>query len=311
MTTPAHIPVLYGELLGAVRKGLSGTGDAVVDMTLGLAGHARGILAELPAGSRFVGVDADMDNLAPARAAIESAKPAAKVDLCHGNFRGIGGYLDGLGVREISAASWDLGVSSAHYDIAERGFSFRFDGPLDMRFDRSSGITAEEILATNPAEELVRVFSEYGEERFSKTLAAMVVKDRPAKGKSAYSGTADFAAFLDRVTHDPKSKTRVFQALRMEANGELSAIRESVAAAFARLRSGGTLSVITFHSVEDRLVKRLFQGLTEAPVDELTGRDASPAPADKLTRKPVEPSEEEVLRNPRSRSAKLRVIVKR
>lgn len=314
MPSPEHIPVLYEELLASVRSGLSGKSDVVVDMTLGLAGHACGLMESMRRGGTFVGFDADADNLAIAQSNVEERfgkKLPCDARFVHSNFRDVGQALDSLKLPQISAAFWDLGVSSAHYDLAERGFSFRFDGPLDMRFDRTRGITAQDVLASYREEELVRIFSEYGEERHSKSLAFKICQDRPAKNKSPFSTTAQLATWLDRVSHDPKAKTRVFQALRMEVNQELQAIDKSLRDAFARLKSGGTLSVITFHSVEDRLVKRLFQELTEAPVDPVTGQDQYPAPAVRLSKKPIEPSLEEVARNPRSRSAKLRAVAKR
>lgn len=314
MSSPVHIPVLYQELLASIRSGLSGKSDIVVDMTLGLAGHACGILKELSANDLFVGFDADADNLSIAQKNIVShfgKKIPCATQLLHTNFSRAGAVLDSLGVQSISAAYWDLGVSSAHYDLAERGFSFRFDGPLDMRFDRTQGITAQDILATYSQDDLARIFSEYGEERHSKSIAYKIVQDRPAKNKSPFQSTSQLATWLDRVAHDPKSKVRIFQALRMEVNQELAVIETSIRDLFTRLRSGGTLSVITFHSVEDRLVKHIFQALTTAPIDPITGRDATPAQADRLTKKPQEPSLEELAQNPRSRSAKLRAIIKR
>ena len=314
MEHPSHIPVLYDATLACVRAGLSGTGDTVADMTLGLAGHACGVIAGLGKNDAFVGFDADADNLAIARSNVESrfgAKAPCDARYVHANFRGAGAALDAQsGLPPLSAAYWDLGVSSAHYDLPERGFSFRFEGPLDMRFDRTRGLTARDVLATYREEDLVRIFSDYGEERHSKSLAYKIVQDRKGKGDCPFNTTGELAAWLDRVAHDPKAKTRVFQALRMEVNGELEAITTSLEAAFARLRPGGTLTVITFHSVEDRLVKRWFQKMTEAPVDPFTGRDASPALAAKLHKKPLEPSLEELAQNPRSRSAKLRAVRK-
>jgi 16S rRNA (cytosine1402-N4)-methyltransferase len=278
----AHIPVLLAEAVDAldVRPG-----GLYLDGTFGAGGHTREIAAR---GGRVVAFDVDSEARLP-------PELAGTVQLVHANFADLAAQLDELELGALDGVLFDLGVSSMQFDRGERGFSFQDDGPLDMRLDRSSGQSALDLLATLDERELADTIFEFGEERASRRIARAIVAAREA-GELPVT-TAPFARLVARAIHVRGYQrihpaTRTFQALRIAVNDELGALRGGLAAATERLRAGGRLAVISFHSLEDRIVKQTF-------------RDDPRLRA--LTKKPLAPGEAEVARNPRARSAKLRV----
>jgi 16S rRNA (cytosine1402-N4)-methyltransferase len=286
-----HVPVMVEEIvtqLGAERGGL------FVDCTVGLGGHARALL-DAGAG-RVVGLDRDPDALAIAR---ETLLPYTdRVRLVHADYRDVDEVLRREGIDLVDGALADLGVSSMQLDAAGRGFSFMRDEPLDMRMDRSGGETAAALLARASETELADVIYGYGEERYSRRIARVIVE---ARREAPVDTTGRLAALVRRAVPgrgyariDPA--TRTFQALRIWVNRELEGLERFVQAVVSRLRGGARFAVVTFHSLEDRIVKHTLRAL-----------DRTEAVVRVLTKKPLVPSEDERQRNPRSRSAKLRV----
>jgi 16S rRNA (cytosine1402-N4)-methyltransferase len=272
-------------------------GGLFVDCTVGLGGHARELLSR--GATRLIGIDRDAAALAAAR---ETLAPwASAVELVHADYRDLPDLLDARGVRSIDGALVDLGVSSMQLEGPGRGFSFRRDEPLDMRMDISRGETAAERLARVDEHELADVIFQFGEERRSRRIARAIVAARATK---PIATTGELAAIVRRAQPpgwqriDPA--TRTFQALRIWVNDELAGLDRVLIAAAARLAAGRRLAVLTFHSLEDRIVKHTFRSLAE-------DRDEA-AIVRRLTRRPLVPSDEEVARNPRSRSAKLRAV---
>jgi 16S rRNA (cytosine1402-N4)-methyltransferase len=290
--TPIHEPVMVNETMGFLAPE---GGGLFVDCTVGLGGHARALLER--GATRLIGLDRDRDALAIATA--ELAAWADRIDLVHADYREIEQVLEARGIAGVNGAIADLGVSSMQFEGEGRGFSFKRDEPLDMRMDRSAGPTAANLLATVEEQELANVIFEYGEERYSRRIARAIVEARAA---SPIDTTGRLASLVRRAIPrkgfqriDPA--TRTFQALRIWVNRELAGLDTFLAALVRRLLVGARLAVISFHSLEDRIVKHAFRGLE-------AGEDALRV----LTRKPVVPGETEVARNPRARSAKLRAI---
>jgi 16S rRNA (cytosine1402-N4)-methyltransferase len=287
-----HEPVLVSEavtLLEPARGGL------FVDCTVGLGGHSRALLES--GASRILGLDRDPEALA--MAASELAPYADRVALVHSDYRELDRVLDERGIERVAGALADLGVSSMQLGSEGRGFSFQRDEPLDMRMDRTSGPTAAELLAQVNEEDLANVIFEYGEERYSRRIARGIVQARQV---TPLTTTGQLAQIVRRAVPkrgyqriDPA--TRTFQALRIWVNRELEGLDAFLAAAARRLMAGARLAVIAFHSLEDRIVKHTFRALAQAE-----------AAIRILTKRPIEASEEEVARNPRARSAKLRAI---
>jgi 16S rRNA (cytosine1402-N4)-methyltransferase len=290
----AHVPVMTAEVLQMLRPE---RGGVFVDCTVGLGGHARAILEA--GATRLLGLDRDLHALARAQAAL--APWAADVELVHADFRSISDVLDARGIQSIDGALADLGVSSMQFDAPGRGFSFQRDEPLDMRMDQSSGATAADLVAGATERELADVIFQYGEERFSRRIARALVD---ARAESPIRTTGRLAAVVRRAIPrrgyariDPA--TRTFQALRIWVNRELEGLDRFLETVASRLRIGARLAVITFHSLEDRIVKHTLRALEQQG-----------ARVKVLTRKPVTPAEAEVDRNPRARSAKLRAAEK-
>ncbi|MBA3885492.1 MAG: 16S rRNA (cytosine(1402)-N(4))-methyltransferase RsmH [Acidobacteria bacterium] len=287
-----HEPVLLAETIALLDPS---RGGVFVDCTVGLGGHAGALLAG--GASRLIGLDRDTDAL---RRASETLRPwGDRVELVHSDYRKLDAVLKERALDGVAGILADLGVSSMQLDAEGRGFSFRRDEPLDMRMDRSEGPTAADLLADVDEEELANVIFQHGEERFSRRIARAVVE---ARRHRAIETTGDLAQIVRRAVPrkgyqriDPA--TRTFQALRIWVNRELEDLDAFLAAAAGRLLRGARLAVITFHSLEDRLVKHGFRALA-------AGSEALGV----LTRKPIVPGEEEVGRNPRARSAKLRGI---
>ena len=303
----SHKSVLLREVLEALRPA---AGRVFVDGTIGGAGHAFEILKANP-DCRLVGLDRDEDALA---AATERLKVfAGRFELHRANFVEIESFVS---AESCDGMLLDLGVSSPQLDWAGRGFSFQQEGPLDMRMDRRDPVTAADIVNTWPEDELARLFWELGEEKASRRIAAGLAKRRAVR---KFETTTDLAAFVSGVVSRGHQKihpaTRVFQSLRIEVNRELDAVEEGIAAAWRVIKRGGRLAVITFHSLEDRIVKEFgrrlerdyeFEGLVDVP--EL--RTPKRPEARWISRKAVVPTEGEIQGNPRARSAKLRVLEK-
>jgi 16S rRNA (cytosine1402-N4)-methyltransferase len=277
------------ELLDPSRGGL------FVDCTVGLGGHARAILSG--GATRLIGLDRDPTALALAAESL--AEWQDRIELVHSDYRELPSVLGARGVDGIDGALADLGVSSMQFDAEGRGFSFRRDEPLDMRMDQTGGPTVADLLANVGEEDLAHVIFQYGEERFSRRIARRIVE---ARRTARVATTGQLAQLVRRAVPrkgyqriDPA--TRTFQALRIWVNRELDGLDAFLVDASRLLRSGARLAVITFHSLEDRIVKHAFRALA-----------AGEGAVRVLTRKPVVPGEAEVARNPRARSAKLRAI---
>jgi 16S rRNA (cytosine1402-N4)-methyltransferase len=281
-----------------------------VDATFGRGGHSREILARLGATGRLIALDRD-----PAAVAAGQAIADARFTLVHAAFRRLGEVLDGLGIGQVDGVLLDIGVSSPQLDTPERGMSFRFDAPLDMRMDTTDGETAAEFLARAEQHEIERVIRDYGEERFAHAIAKAVVA---ARGQHSISSTGQLAALLEKAvrTREPGQHpaTRSFQALRIHVNRELEELSLVLPQCAARLAPGGRMVVISFHSLEDRIVKRYLRDESQPPKlpSRLPVRAAElPEPRLRLIGKPVYASETEVAANPRARSAVMRIAERR
>ena len=289
MDEPIHVPVLLSQVLGALEPQ---RGGLFVDCTLGLGGHTRALLET--GATRVIGLDRDRSALAVA--ATRLASFGERVEFVHADYRQLPAVLEARDVERVQGVLADLGVSSMQFDAEGRGFSFRRDEPLDMRMDQSTGPTAADMVNHTDEEELANAIYEFGEERYSRRISRALVASRPI------TTTGELAAVVRRAVPtkgwqriDPA--TRTFQALRIWVNGELKGLDRFVSDAADRLEPGARLAVITFHSLEDRIVKHTMRGLA-ADV---------PGAFRVLTKKPIVPSDEEVAANHRARSAKLRV----
>ena len=292
--TVYHIPALLNEVLAGLAIKSDGT---YVDVTFGGGGHSRAIMQHLGPQGRLIGFDQDMD-------AWENRMDDPRFTFAHGNFAYLKNFLRYYGVTGVDGILADLGVSFHHFDAVERGFTFRADAPLDMRMNRNASFTAQELLNTYDEEQLAQVLYLYGELRQSRRLAAAIVKARPL------SSTGELVAavrHLLKPSQEKKELSMVFQALRIEVNGELDALRKLLSQSLEVLNPGGRLAIITYHSLEDRLVKNFMRtGNVEGRQEkDFFGRVNTPWRV--LTGKVITPSEEEVQSNPRSRSAKLRI----
>jgi 16S rRNA (cytosine1402-N4)-methyltransferase len=270
-------------------------GGLFVDCTVGLGGHTRLLLER--GASRVVGLDRDPAALAAAREAL--SQWGARIELIHADYRNLAHELDARGIGEVNGMLADLGVSSMQLEAVGRGFSFRRDEPLDMRMDTTQGPTGAELLANIGEKELADLIYEFGEERQSRRIARALVA---ARERQPLTTTGQVAAVIRRAIRSKGSQridpaTRTFQALRIWVNRELEDLDAFLAAAVRRLMAGARLAVISFHSLEDRIVKHAFRALARAE-----------AALRILTKRPIEPGDEEVDRNPRARSAKLRAI---
>ena len=293
-----HIPVLLEQSVSAL---LPHAGGIYVDATLGGAGHSRAILAAIGEGSRLYGIDRDSD-------AIANAPADERFTAIHGNFRYLTNFIRYYSAEgKVDGILADLGVSSHHFDTAERGFSFRADAPLDMRMNRSGGITAAELLATASEERLADIFHLYGELRCARRLAKAIATRRATEVVATTGALAELATPMLNPASVKKELAQVFQALRIEVNGEMEALQDFLRATAAAIRPGGRLAVITYHSLEDRLVKNFIRSgrMDGKIVTDLYGRAETPFKA--VTGKPIVPNAIEIETNPRARSAKLRV----
>uniref|UniRef100_UPI00307B60C9 16S rRNA (cytosine(1402)-N(4))-methyltransferase RsmH n=1 Tax=Prevotella sp. TaxID=59823 RepID=UPI00307B60C9 len=292
-----HVPVLLDESVSGLDIK---PGGIYVDVTFGGGGHSREILRRLPGGAHLYSFDQDAD------AERNIGAPDKKFTFVRSNFRYLKNWMRYYGVDHIDGLLADLGVSSHHFDDAERGFSFRFDAPLDMRMNKRAGQTAADILNNYDEARLADIFYIYGEMKNSRRITAAVAK---ARQTAPINTTNDFLAVVEPMfkrEREKKDMARLFQALRIEVNHEMDALREMLAAATQLLAPGGRLSVITYHSLEDRIVKNVMKaGNPEGKVEQdFFGRINTPY---RMVEKLIIPSEEEQQSNPRSRSAKLRV----
>lgn len=301
---PYHIPALLEESIrGLDIKHDIGHGGTYVDATFGGGGHSRAILRELSDGGRLYGFDRDMD-------AYANRPDDARFTFVNGDFRYLANFLEYYGVDGVDGILADLGVSFHHFDDAERGFSFRADAPLDMRMNRRGDRTAASILADAPREEIERMMRAYADLKRPGAVAAAIAA---ARDKTPLLTTTQLWEAV-RPALNPKGEKKelaqVFQALRIEVNAEMEALERLLRSALEVLKPGGRLAVITYHSVEDRMVKNFMRsGHIDGHVDQdVYGRIQTPWKL--ITRSPITPSETEVEANPRSRSAKLRIAEK-
>ncbi|MBT7337554.1 16S rRNA (cytosine(1402)-N(4))-methyltransferase RsmH [Candidatus Peregrinibacteria bacterium] len=294
---PNHQPVLIHETLEYIAPK---EGESILDVTLGLGGHSKAFLERVGPSGSLTGVDADSENLETASQSLSGFE--GQTTFVHSNFQ----HLPALGLGTFDIIFADLGLSSPHLDNADKGFSIKHDGPLDMRFDRTSGITAAAMIKSLPEEELADIFYLYGEIRQSRKLAAVLKTDLPTT-------TYELSNSCEHVFAYKTSSflPQVFQSLRIAVNSELIALDVLLTDGPKMLNSGGRLGVISFHSLEDRAVKQMFKKLSTPEIDERTGAVSKESEFELITRKAVKPTEKEVEENKRSRSAILRVLRKR
>ena len=305
-STAPHVPVLVSEVIAALQLQ---SGDTAVDGTFGAGGYTRAMLAT--GAGRVIGFDRDPDAIEAGRSLVPDPVSNGRLELIQDNFSQMDRVLADRGIGLVDAIALDIGVSSMQLDRAERGFSFQSDGPLDMRMSQS-GLTAAEYLNSADEAEIARVLRDYGEEPRARAIARAIVAARPVER------TAELAAIVRRAAgfrpgqkSDPA--TRTFQAIRIHLNAELDELGQGLEAAERALRPGGRLAVVTFHSLEDRIVKRFFR---ERSGGMPAGSRHRPMIADPLpptferVAKPVSPSERELAVNPRARSARLRSAVR-
>jgi len=319
-----HEPVLLEEVIEWLRPG---EGGSFVDCTIGLGGHAEAILAASPE-TRVIGIDRDLEALGQARERLLIFE--GRVQFVHANFESISSILEREGMTAVRGILADLGVSSLQLERDERGFSFASDAPLDMRMDQDSERTAAELVNELSERELADLIFEYGEERGARKIARAIARQRD---REPIATTKQLADVVVRALNIPgrwriHPATRTFQALRIAVNDELNALERFIPAAISKLTQGGRLAIISFHSLEDRIVKRSFlreSGRCICETQRWQRRAGSKAAVDAkliceqcgarrrisiLTRKPVRPTPEETERNPRSRSSLLRVCEK-
>lgn len=296
-----HVPVLLKESIDGLDIK---PGGVYVDVTFGGGGHSREILSRLTDGAHLYSFDQDAD-------AEANIVDDDRFTFVRSNFRYLKNWMRYYGVEAIDGLLADLGVSSHHFDDAERGFSFRFDAPLDMRMNKRDGMTAADILNKYDESRLADVFYLYGELKNSRRLAAAVAKARAVKPIATTQDLMEATADLFKREREKKDMAKMFQALRIEVNSEMSALKEMLKAAIELLKPGGRLSVITYHSLEDRIVKNFIRtGNAEGTAkQDFYGRIEAPLSA--INNKVITPCENEQESNPRSRSAKLRIAEKR
>lgn len=296
-----HVPVLLKESVDGMNIRPNGT---YVDVTFGGSGHSREILSRLEKDGRLLGFDQDED-------AERNIVDDPRFIFVRSNFRYLHNFLRYHGIEEVDAILADLGVSSHHFDDSERGFSFRFDGALDMRMNKRAGLTAADVINTYEEERLADIFYLYGELKNSRKLASVIVKARADRQIKTIGEFLEIIKPLFGREREKKELAKVFQALRIEVNQEMEALKEMLAAATEALKPGGRLVVITYHSLEDRMVKNIMKtGNVEGKsTQDFFGNLQTPFKL--VNNKVIVPSEEEVERNPRSRSAKLRIAEKK
>ena len=310
MSEFSHVSVLRNEAVEALKIF---PGGVYLDGTAGGGGHSYEIASRLGAEGRLISLDRDEAAVAAASARLADFPNAEVVRANYENFDRV---LDERGIALVDGILLDIGVSSPQIDEAERGFSYMHDGPLDMRMDRDESLSAADIIADYPADELTRIFREYGEERFAKRIADRIVRERE---KAPIGTTLQLAKIVEQAVPAAKKRDghpakRVFQALRIECNRELDILSNTVDRMIGRLAPGGRLAIITFHSLEDRIVKQAFRTQEDpctCPPDFPVCVCGKVSAGRVVTRKPVVPTEDECKANPRAASAKLRVFEKK
>ena len=302
-----HIPVLFNETI----EGLNIKPDGIyVDLTLGRAGHSSAILSKLNDKGLLIGVDQDIEAIKESD--IRLSKISSNYKLVKANFVNIEDILSSLGIEKVDGVLMDLGVSSPQFDESNRGFSYRYDAPLDMRMDVDNKLTAKEVINTYSEAELRKVFYEYGEDKYSASIAHNIVKAREVKPIETTFELVDIikrskpAKELKKVGHPAK---QIFQAIRIEVNDELNVLKETLNQVVKHLNSHGRLAVITFHSLEDKIVKKYFKDLTIVEGN----RNNFPIKEEEkdyilITRKGIRPSQKELENNHRAASSTLRII---
>ena len=304
MTNSFHIPVLTKEIISYLdlKKG-----GVYIDCTLGGGGHSKAILEKIYPQGLLIGIDQDIE-------AIETAKEELKsyidnIKLVKGNFKNLEGILTDLKIKTVSGIIFDLGVSFHQLKEKERGFSFKEESHLDMRMDLTQEFNADTLINSYSEKDLAEIFEKYGEERFSKRIARLIITERK---KKAIATTKQLSDLVIRSLPRTKKRhtwrihpaTRVFQAIRIEVNQELKALEKGLNQAIRVLENKGRMCVISYHSLEDRIVKHLFKEV------ERVGKDQGDYGLKIITKKPIRPSSEEIRENPKARSAKLRVAEK-
>jgi 16S rRNA (cytosine1402-N4)-methyltransferase len=286
-------------------------GAVAIDCTLGQAGHARQILERITPGGRLLGIDRDPAAIEAGLVALAHFGPAAVV--VHGRFSDLEAIAIDAGFGEADLILFDFGISSTQLDAPDRGFSFRGEGPLDMRMDVTSELTAERIVNTFEPSEIERIIQSYGEERWARRIAQFIVARRPLRTTRDLASAVEAAIPRAAWPRDINVATRTFQGLRIAVNNELGEIEAGLKAALSTLKPGGRMATISFHSLEDRLVKSFFNVESKdciCPPQQPVCTCGHRATLRTVTRRPVRPSEEEVAANPRARSARLRVAEK-
>lgn len=304
-----HKSVLLDELVESITI-FNERVNVVVDCTLGLAGHACEIIKKLNPWDTFIWFDADKDNLVLAEKRIKLLwKDWVNIILINSNYVNLKSELEARGIKAVTWIYYDLWISSLHVDDFSRGFSFREEWPLDMRFDRTSWMTARDVISKYNREDLARIFKEYGEEPYYNKIATEIVNARRKWHK--FETTKDLSDFLHDIHSNSKLKTKVFQALRIEVNSELKNLEISLSDAVKLLESWGDIFVISFHSLEDRITKNLFKKESrDCLCDDLICSCKHKKSVKVLTKKPILPTDEEVKANSRARSAKARLAKK-
>ncbi|WP_310962971.1 16S rRNA (cytosine(1402)-N(4))-methyltransferase RsmH [Nocardioides terrisoli] len=310
MPIPTHVPVLLDRVVALVAPPLDRPGAVLVDATLGLGGHTEAILSRCPQ-AHVVGVDRDPHALALARRRLEPY--VERTTLVHAVYDEIPEVLSDLGIDAVDGVLFDLGVSSMQLDERERGFAYAEDAPLDMRMDDSTGSTAADVLNTYDADELTRVLRDYGEERFARAIARAIVRERSQR---PFERSAQLVDLLRAVIPAPARRTgghpakRTFQALRIEVNDELGVLRRAIPAAMDSVRVDGRVVVMSYHSLEDRLVKQAFVARTRSKVPEdlpVVPQGYEPEFA-AVTRGAEKATPAEIAANPRAASVRLRAV---
>ncbi|OLD26900.1 MAG: 16S rRNA (cytosine(1402)-N(4))-methyltransferase [Chloroflexi bacterium 13_1_40CM_3_65_12] len=303
-----HQPALSQEVIELLKPQ---RGAVAIDCTLGQAGHARQILDRIEPGGRLLGIDRDLAAVEAARSALASYGPAVVV--VHGRFSELDAVARRTGFVPADLILFDFGLSSVQLDTAERGFSFRADGPLDMRMDTGSTLTAARIVNELDITELERTLRDYGEERWARRIAEFIVARRPLRTTRDLAAAVEAAIPRRAWPRDINVATRTFQGIRIAVNDELGEIEAGLKAALGILKPGGRMATISFHSLEDRLVKSFFNVESKdciCPPQQPVCTCGHRATLRIVTRRPVRPTEAEVTANPRARSARLRVAEK-
>ena len=310
MTNPSHVPVLLDRVVALVAPPLQQPGSVLVDATLGLGGHTEAVLTRCPE-AHVIGVDRDTHALELAGARLEPY--AGRTTLVHAVYDEIPDVLAELGHDHVDGVLFDLGVSSMQLDVRDRGFAYAEDAPLDMRMNDTEGQTAADVLNTYPVEELARILKWYGEERFARRIAESIVRER---GREPFTRSARLVELIRDAIPAPARRTgghpakRTFQALRIEVNDELSVLRRALPGAIEAIGVGGRVVVMSYHSLEDRLVKQAFVEHTRSDLPpDLPFVPEGHEPALRLvTRGAEKASAEEIEQNPRAASVRLRAV---